>query len=233
MTAWAWVLVGLAATFGLAALGDLISEEIRGWLDLAPRALLRLAATQLDPAQRVTIYHDEWLPELCYVLRGAESRPITRLIRGTNFATGLLISARRIARRITRTPRPHEAVWARQSLISTAQARLSFAGGDIDVTGELEDMAVVHGMSVKELISKLDFVGGLSDTVQAKLPVGEPIQFTYEQIFSPDTSGAGHPVISRSSRPERRAGGTWVSRGEVPPGSAAGITLPSQTRGDL
>jgi hypothetical protein len=87
-----------------AALGDLVSEEIRGWLDLAPRAILRLASTQLESSQRETIYRDEWLPELVYVLRGAESRPITRLIRGTSFALGLLIAARRIAR--YRSPAP-------------------------------------------------------------------------------------------------------------------------------
>jgi DNA-binding transcriptional MerR regulator len=97
VTAWAWAAVCLSGMFVAAALGDLVSEEIRGWLDLAPRAMLRLAALQLENRQRDTIYRDEWLPELIYVLRGAESRPITRLIRGTTFALGLLIAARRIA----------------------------------------------------------------------------------------------------------------------------------------
>ena len=106
MTAWAWAGLAAAAALATATLGDLISEEIRGWLDLVPHAILRLAATQLDPTQRETIYHDEWLPELCYALRGAESRPITRLMLGTTYATSLLISARRVARiniRATRT----------------------------------------------------------------------------------------------------------------------------------
>jgi hypothetical protein len=106
MTAWAWAGLVAAAALATATLGDLISEEIRGWLDLVPHAILRLAATQLDPIQRETIYHDEWLPELCYALRGAESRPITRLVLGTTYATGLLISARRVAHinnRATRT----------------------------------------------------------------------------------------------------------------------------------
>jgi hypothetical protein len=98
MSAWAWAGLAAAAALATATLGDLISEEIRGWLDLVPHAILRLAATQLDPTQRETIYHDEWLPELCYALRGAESRPITRLMLGTTYATGLLISARRVAR---------------------------------------------------------------------------------------------------------------------------------------
>jgi hypothetical protein len=98
MTAWAWATLGGVGALIMTAVGDLISEEIRGWLDLAPRAILSLAATQLDPTQRETIYQDEWLPELRYALRGAESRPITRLIRGTTYATSLLIFARHIAR---------------------------------------------------------------------------------------------------------------------------------------
>jgi hypothetical protein len=105
MTAWVWAALVGAASLITAALGDLVSEELRGWLDLVPNAILRLAATMLDPAQRETIYQDEWLPELCYILRGTESRPITRLIRGTTYAAGLLISARRIGRISDRAPR--------------------------------------------------------------------------------------------------------------------------------
>ena len=98
MTGLAWGVLCVLGMFLLAALGDLVSEEIRGWLDLAPRAILRLAAARLDPGLREAIYQEEWLPELIYVLRGAESRPITRLIRGVRFAFGLLLSARGIAR---------------------------------------------------------------------------------------------------------------------------------------
>jgi len=107
MTALAWAALALLSTCASAALGDLISEEIRSWLDLLPRAILRIAANLLlDPAQRQTIYQDEWRPELSYILRGAESRPITRLIRGIRYALGILRSARRISRRIHRTPQP-------------------------------------------------------------------------------------------------------------------------------
>lgn len=112
MTSLAWAVLTLAGVFLIAALGDLVSEEIRGWLDLAPRAILRLAATQLDPAQRETIYQDEWLPELLYALRGAEARPVTRLIRGTTYATGILIASRRIARRLTRSHPSQQATTA-------------------------------------------------------------------------------------------------------------------------
>jgi hypothetical protein len=47
MTALAWVLVGSIGTFVLAAVGDLVSEEIRGWLDLAP--VIAGSLDQLDP----------------------------------------------------------------------------------------------------------------------------------------------------------------------------------------
>lgn len=97
MTGLAWAALGLAGMFLFAALGDLVSEEIRGWLDLAPRAILRLAAARLGPELRESIYQEVWLPDLIYELRGAESRPITRLVRGTMFAIGLLLAARRIA----------------------------------------------------------------------------------------------------------------------------------------
>jgi ThiF family len=98
MTGLAWGALGLIGMFLFGALGDLVSEEIRAWLDLVPHAILRLAAAQLDPELRESIYEGEWLPELIYILRGAESRPITRLIRGMRFALGLLFSARGIAR---------------------------------------------------------------------------------------------------------------------------------------
>jgi hypothetical protein len=84
--------------------GELVNEEIRGWLDYLPRAILRLAARRLDPVGKVAIYEDEWLPELIFILRGAEARPISRLIIGVKFSVGLLIQARRIARHLHRSP---------------------------------------------------------------------------------------------------------------------------------
>ena len=71
------------------ALGDLVSEEIRGWLDRVPHAILRLATLRLDTADRETTYREVWGPDLDYFLRGDESRPITRLIRGMKFAVSL------------------------------------------------------------------------------------------------------------------------------------------------
>jgi hypothetical protein len=87
-----------------AMTGELVNEEIRGWLDYLPRFILGLAARRLDPAGKITIYEDEWLPELTCILRGAEARPLSRLIIGVKFSVGLLITARRIARHLHRTP---------------------------------------------------------------------------------------------------------------------------------
>lgn len=93
------VVVGLTT----AAVGELLSEEIRDRLDQIPHAVLRLAARPLDPAERATVYEDEWLPELTYVLKGSEARPITRLFTGTRYAFGILLSGRRITRHLHRS----------------------------------------------------------------------------------------------------------------------------------
>ena len=101
-----YVLAGIVFLGGaaMAVLGELLNEEIRGWLDYLPRVILRLAARRLDPVGKIAIYEDEWLPELIYILRGAEARPLSRLIIGVKFSVGLFIQARRIARHLHRTP---------------------------------------------------------------------------------------------------------------------------------
>lgn len=91
------LIIALISSIGVAVVsaiaGDLVSEEVRGWLDLLPQATLRLAANiHLNPSQYVLIYDDEWMPELTYILKGAESRPISRLIVGMRFASSLLFS---------------------------------------------------------------------------------------------------------------------------------------------
>jgi hypothetical protein len=82
----------------IAALSGLIGDEVRGWLELAPRGMLRLAAIRLPAGQRRAIYDEEWLPELLSILRGAEDRPITRLIVGTRFSLSIARGAGRIGR---------------------------------------------------------------------------------------------------------------------------------------
>jgi hypothetical protein len=107
LTGFLAILTGIA----VAIIGELLSEEIRDRLDQVPRAILRFAARWLDPNQRTTVYRDEWEPELIYILKGAEARPITRLVIGIRYAFGILINTRRIARHLHRSEpgQPHVA----------------------------------------------------------------------------------------------------------------------------
>jgi hypothetical protein len=95
-------ILAILSGVAVAVAGELISEEVRDRLDQTPRAILRLAARRLDPGQRVTVYRDEWEPELTYILKGTEARPVTRLIAGTWYALGILVNTRRIARHLHR-----------------------------------------------------------------------------------------------------------------------------------
>lgn len=96
MSGFAWAVTCFLGGLLTIAFGELVSEEVRGWLDLLPRGVLWLAARRLDPHKREVIYEDDWLPELTYALRGDESRPITRVIKGTYFALGLFIATRKV-----------------------------------------------------------------------------------------------------------------------------------------
>lgn len=104
MTLLLWAALALLGSAAYAATGKLVNDELRGWLDLLPHIVLRLAAKRLRPGQREAIYQAEWVPELAYILKEAETRPITRLVRGVRFSLGLLISATRVARHLNRAP---------------------------------------------------------------------------------------------------------------------------------
>jgi hypothetical protein len=103
MTSIFWATLSFIGFIGMTALGDLLSEEVRDRLDHLPHAILRLADSRLNSGQRIAFYEDEWLPELTYILKGAEARPITCLITGSRYALGILISASRIGRYLRRT----------------------------------------------------------------------------------------------------------------------------------
>jgi membrane protein YdbS with pleckstrin-like domain len=85
------VLVAFVAGVFFKALSDLMTEELRGWIDLGPRGILRLAAARVEQSQRETVYKKEWLPALASSVRGTETRPLTRLVKGMTFAIGRLI----------------------------------------------------------------------------------------------------------------------------------------------
>jgi hypothetical protein len=97
-----WAALGILGGLGMTAVGDMVSEEVRDRLDHLPHVILRLAALRLDPEQRVTIYDDEWMPELTYILTGDETRPITRLYHGTRYAIGILAVSGRLAKQLHR-----------------------------------------------------------------------------------------------------------------------------------
>jgi protease PrsW len=82
----------------LAALSGVIGDEVRGWLELAPRGILRLVALRLPAGSREAIYDEEWLPELVFILHEAEGGPITRAARATWFAISLAGAAAEIGR---------------------------------------------------------------------------------------------------------------------------------------
>lgn len=91
-----WLTSAFGALLGLA-IGDALSEEVRGRLDQFPRTLICLAAARLPQEQRED-HTDEWLAELHEILRGSEALPVTRVIIGTRYALGLLRAGRKIGR---------------------------------------------------------------------------------------------------------------------------------------
>jgi hypothetical protein len=122
-----WAAVGVLGGLGMTALGDMVSEEVRDRLDHLPHAILRLAARRLDPLQRVMVYEDEWLPELIYILKGDEARPITRLVHGVGYALGILVAAHRITGNLRQRLVENvldEQIALAQMVLAGAQARL-------------------------------------------------------------------------------------------------------------
>lgn len=212
MTGWALgglILFGsLAGTMLFAALGDLVSEEIRGWLDQVPRGLLHLAAMQLDPVKRETVYNDEWLPELCYILRGADSRPITRLVRGANFAVGIVMSARRIARRLNRASATQRAATAERSGLDPPNGR-HLLGRDLLQLG----MATRMGNHVRVRLTSVD-----GDEAELDVPLDRSLDDVLKQVMkSAGRSGfqtASTPTVKLLVEPSQIDGrrGRWPRR---------------------
>jgi len=93
--------LGLVVAVLLAAVGELVSDEIRARLDRIPQGLLRMASKRLPPEQHRTIYAEAWLPELHHILQGDEATPITRLIHGIRFAASLWLSAPKVGRELS------------------------------------------------------------------------------------------------------------------------------------
>lgn len=95
------VVVAVILLIGGALGRALLADEIRGWVNRFPGWLLRKAAKYLGPDDQA-IYEELWLPDLKFILR--EDRPITRLLKATRMAAGLLVETRREACGYRRVP---------------------------------------------------------------------------------------------------------------------------------
>jgi hypothetical protein len=124
MIAWVCTAGALVGVVILISLGDLASKEIQGRLGLIPQAILWVASRWLDPARRVTLYKEKWLPELTVILRGAESIPFTRLLIGIRFALRIVVALRRVKRQPIRVPHhPQLTTWVRPDSVNDLMAR--------------------------------------------------------------------------------------------------------------
>ena len=97
MTALLLLVGGLFAAFLYKLIGDLLVKEAQGRLDGIPRLILRIARCRL-PVEKRAWYDESWLPELIHIQAEHQDRPITRLVLGIRFASGLMLAARRTAR---------------------------------------------------------------------------------------------------------------------------------------
>jgi transcriptional regulator with XRE-family HTH domain len=118
-----------------AAVGDMVSEEVRDRFDHVPHAILKLAASRLDASHRAAIYDDEWLPELTYILQGDEARPVSRVYHGTRYALGILTAARQIARDL------HRSVPLAESQLRPFQTAVRAEQPEFDDRRDLEEPA--------------------------------------------------------------------------------------------
>jgi hypothetical protein len=81
----------------VTAVAGAIGAEAQGWLELAPRGALWLAARRLPVDQRKSVYEKEWVPELLAILQEADGRPITRLVVGITYAVSMARGAGEVA----------------------------------------------------------------------------------------------------------------------------------------
>lgn len=81
--------IAILGSFTSLALSALVSEELRARINRLPFAILKLAARRLPPELRSEIHNEEWLPELCYLVKDTQVGPVTRLCRATGFALSM------------------------------------------------------------------------------------------------------------------------------------------------
>lgn len=98
LTGWICGASALLLTWAVyETLKNMIAAEVVTRLERLPYAILRLARRRLPAAHRETIHDEEWLPELLAIVRETDGLPITRLLRGVDFAIGLLLAAPKVS----------------------------------------------------------------------------------------------------------------------------------------
>jgi hypothetical protein len=191
VTGYLWTSLGVLAGLAMNAFRGMVGEEIRDRFDGLPHTVLRLAARRLDPSQRAALYHDDWLPELTYILKRAEARPITRLITGTWFALGILISAVRIARHVLRAPNPQPlpakspgslsvAIADRLGLVTGPVREVLRAAALLGTDFAVPDLAIVLGRTVADLIPAVDEACAAGVLAES----GNGLRFQYPLIWA-------------------------------------------------
>lgn len=90
-------IVMIAAGLLHNAFTGMLKQEFGTRLAGLPKQLIHIAGKRL-PIRIRAEYLDEWLSELDYVLRETDGLPVTRLIRGSRYAAGVLLAARAIGR---------------------------------------------------------------------------------------------------------------------------------------
>ncbi len=81
---------------------EMWQEEVRTRLTRFPEAMIRIAIARLPVRERHQ-YGEEWRSELSFVLSDTEGLPVTRFLRGTRFAFGLLRVSGDIAQELERS----------------------------------------------------------------------------------------------------------------------------------
>lgn len=100
MSGWWEAVLGVAGGLGMAVAGNALSEEVRGRLEVVPRALIRLGCRGL-PRQLRRDVQDEWLAELRAVMEGTGSLPVTRFLAAVRFAASVAWAVPSVRRELT------------------------------------------------------------------------------------------------------------------------------------
>src|SRR3712207_3084071 len=136
---------GIVLTFlgalGLVILVELLKTlavtEAQTRIERLPAALLRLASRRLPIHHRQSVYEEEWLPELAYIVRVTDGMPLTRLIRGVKYSVGLVFAARSVARGLGNTRRPKPAAELVEPDEDLRTSRNEFRQADVLAVAEL------------------------------------------------------------------------------------------------